>query len=150
MLEVLATSLEANTVLAELNLYSNDINSEGAVIVAKMIKDKSSLNILGLSNNCIGFGGAREIASTCQAALFKLQKLSLESNLIGNLGLTGLTKALTDNETLEELFLYNNDLDDTSMGELANCLKNKNKLKTLGLEYNKIRFEAGQVLEAVS
>lgn len=63
--------------------------------------------------------------------------------MIGNLGLTGLTKALTDNETLEELFLYNNELNDDSMGELANCLKNKNKMKTLGLEYNNIRFEAG-------
>lgn len=76
--------------------------------------------------------------------------MSLESNLIGNFGLTGLTKALTDNETLEELFLYNNEIDDDAMGELANCLKNKNKLKVLGLEYNKIRFEAGQIFEACS
>lgn len=63
LLETLATALETNTVLQELNLYSNDINSEGALIVAKIIKDKINLKILGLSNNAIGFSGAREIAS---------------------------------------------------------------------------------------
>ena len=39
-------------------------------------------------------------------------RLSLESNLIGNLGLIGLSKAMIDNESLEELYLYNNEIDD--------------------------------------
>jgi Ran GTPase-activating protein (RanGAP) involved in mRNA processing and transport len=65
LLESLAVALESNVKLTDLNLYSNDIHTDSAPIVARIIKDKTSLRTLGLSNNCIGFGGAREIASTC-------------------------------------------------------------------------------------
>jgi hypothetical protein len=52
-----------------------------------MLKNKENLKTLGLSNNYIGHGGARIIADVCQNALLSLHKLSLESNLIGDLGL---------------------------------------------------------------
>jgi len=58
-------------------------------------------------------------------ACYQLTRLSLESNLIGNRGLIGISKALAENETLEELYLYNNDLDDESMDEFAAMLTNK-------------------------
>ena len=48
----------------------------------------------------------------CLPGLVSLTRLALESNLIGNLGLQGLATALAENESLEEIFLYNNDLDD--------------------------------------
>lgn len=80
----------------------------------------------------------------------QLTRLSLESNLIGNRGLIGISKALVENETLEELYLYNNDFDDDAMPDFANMLKNKNKLVNLGLEYNKIRSKGlKDVLKAV-
>ena len=44
-----------------------------------------------------------------------------------------------DNQTLQELFLYNNDLDDDMMLEMSQMISNKGKLQTLGLEYNRIR-----------
>jgi len=72
-------------------------------------------------------------------ACYQLTRLSLESNLIGNRGLIGISKALAENETLEELYLYNNDLDDESMDEFAAMLTNKKQLINLGLEYNNIR-----------
>ena len=52
------------------------------------------MKILGLSNNYIGASGATSIAAECQQALFGLTKLSLESNLIGNVGLVSLAKAM--------------------------------------------------------
>ena len=150
MLEVLCDSLAGNTNLIELNLYSNDINSEGAKVIAQMIKDKVHMKCLGLSNNYIGHMGAREIAAECQNALFGLVKLSLESNLIGNMGMTGLAKALTENECLEELYLYNNELDDDCVDDFVVMLKNKSKLRALGLEYNKIRNSAGRIFDTLS
>lgn len=139
LLEVLADSLVGKEKLTDLNLYSNDINSEGAKVIAGLLKDKINLKSLGLSNNYIGHGGAREIASVCQESLFGLTRLSLESNLIGNIGLQGLSKALIENETLEEIYLYNNEIDDESMSMFENMLQNKKKLRVVGLEYNKIR-----------
>ena len=108
-----------------------------------MLVNKAQLRTLGLSNNMIGTGGARELASVCLAHLSSLQRLALESNLVGNLGLDAMTVALTANTTLKEIFLYNNDLDDDPMAEFANMLSNKHQLQTLGLEYNRVRSRGG-------
>lgn len=111
--------------------------------------NKVNLRTLGLSNNYIGQSGAREIAAVCQDALFGLVRLSLESNLIGNLGLIGLSKAMIDNESLEELYLYNNEIDDDSIDAFCEMLDNKRKLRILGLEYNKIRNKAEHIMRAI-
>jgi hypothetical protein len=63
--------------------------------------------------------------------------------------LIGLSKALLDNETLEELYLYNNELDDDCIDAFVEMLDNKKRLRVLGLEYNKIRNKAEHVLRAV-
>jgi Ran GTPase-activating protein (RanGAP) involved in mRNA processing and transport len=65
------------------------------------------------------------------------------------MGLLGLSKALIENETLEEIYLYNNEIDDDSMRDFANMLKNKKKLRIVGLEYNKIRNGAEWVFEVL-
>lgn len=150
LLQELSDSLTDQNCLTDLNLYSNEINSEGAKIIAGMLKNKVNLKALGLSNNYIGHGGAREIASTCQDALFGLTRLSLESNLISNLGLTGLSKALLDNDSLEELYLYNNDIDDESIDSFIEMLKNKKRLRVLGLEYNKIRSKGDGIFRTLT
>ena len=52
-------------------------------------------------------------------------RLSLESNLIGNLGLIGLSKAMIDNESLEELYLYNNEIDDDAIDAFFEGLRDR-------------------------
>lgn len=104
-----------------------------------MLANKTHLKTLGLSNNIIGHGGARELATNCLRHLTSLQQLSLESNLIGNIGLSNISNALLNNDSLQELFLYNNDLDDEILPQLSAMLANKSKLQVLGLEYNRIR-----------
>ena len=54
------------------------------------------------------------------------------------------------NTSLEQLFLYNNDLDDDQMHDLSNMLSNKTQLVTLGLEYNRIRSRgANHIFDAL-
>ena len=80
-----------------------------------------------------------------------LTRLALESNLIGNSGLEAVARALVENTTLKEIFLYNNDLDDDTMREFAATLGNKHHLQTLGLEYNRIRSRGGNhIFEALN
>ena len=93
-----------------------------------MLINKRRLQTLGLSNNIIGQGGAREIANVCLGELVSLTRLALESNLIGNSGLSAISKAIAQNTTLKEIFLYNNDLDDDTMREFATSLGNKGHL----------------------
>ncbi len=73
----------------------------------------------------------------------------MESNLIGNFGCIGLCKALIANEELEELYLYNNEIDDDSMEKMAEMLTNKKRLRILGLECNKIRSRADLILAQI-
>jgi Leucine-rich repeat (LRR) protein len=87
----------------------------------------------------------------CLQYLTSLERLALESNLIGNLGLEAMTRALVHNVSLTEIFLYNNDLDDDTMREFSAMLGNKSRLVTLGLEYNRIRSRgANHVFEALN
>ena len=61
-LEELNEALADNDSLIDLSLYSNEINSEGCRVLAQTLKNKVNLKTLGLSNNIIGQGGARELA----------------------------------------------------------------------------------------
>jgi len=61
-LQELKDSLIDNEVLTDISLYSNEIDAEGAQLIAQMLANKSLLRTLGLSNNLIGQGGARELA----------------------------------------------------------------------------------------
>ena len=71
--------------------------------------------------------------------------------MIGNLGLEAIARALIENTTLTEIFLYNNDLDDDTMRDFSAMLGNKHKLQTLGLEYNRIRSRgANHIFEALN
>ena len=59
-----------------------------------MLVDKEELRTLGLSNNMIGMGGARELAKVCLESLVNLRRLALESNLIGNIGLEAIARSI--------------------------------------------------------
>ena len=53
-LEALKEALANNTELTDISLYSNEIDAEGASIIAHMLVNKTKLRTLGLSNNIIG------------------------------------------------------------------------------------------------
>lgn len=54
------------------------------------------------------------------------------------------------NTELKEVYLYNNQIEDEGMDELARCLENKHSFFALGLEFNKIGAEGiSKVLMAV-
>jgi len=54
------------------------------------------------------------------------------------------------NTELKEVYLYNNQIEDEGMNELARCFSNKKSLFALGLEFNKIGAEGiAKVLMAV-
>jgi hypothetical protein len=58
----LQTAIQDHTKLQEFYLFANKINGDGAVHISAIIKNKSFLTSLGLSNNKLGKRGAIEIA----------------------------------------------------------------------------------------
>ena len=68
-------------------------------------------------------------------------KLSIENNGIGNEGLKEIALALSSCTTLQELYLYNNELDDDPIKDFCKMLSEQNDLFALGLEFNRIGYK---------
>ena len=63
-----------------------------------------------------------EIAKTGLTGKQSLVKLSIENNCIGNEGLKAIAIALRDNKALQEIYLYNNEIDDEPIEDFTNFI----------------------------
>ena len=150
LLEVLQNALEAQTSLRELYLFANKIDKDGAKCISAIIKNKTYLSCLGLSNNKLYKYGAIEIAENGLYGKKNMIKISIENNSIGNDGLMEISKALKDCDTLQEIYLYNNELDDEPISDFTKLLSHQSDLFALGLEFNRIGYKGlGQILNAL-
>ena len=95
LLEELEKSISPHVNLRELYLFANKIDPDGAKHISAILKNKSRLSCLGLSNNKLLSQGAQEIASSINGKR-ELTKLSIENNLITNQGLMYLSKAMSE------------------------------------------------------
>lgn len=151
LLVALKDAVQEHTKLRELYLFANKIEKDGADSISAIIRNKGSLTSLGLSNNKMMPAGAIEIAKHGLAGKTQMVKLSIENNQIGNTGLAEISKALRDCTLIQELYLYNNELEDEPIREFTELLKNQQDLHTLGLEMNRIGYKGlGLILNACS
>jgi Ran GTPase-activating protein (RanGAP) involved in mRNA processing and transport len=96
---------------------------------------------LGLSNNKLYKYGAQEIAENGLAGKQNLVKLSIENNCIGNEGLKAISKSLMECRNIEEIYLYNNELDDDPIEDFTNLLSLQKNLYILAMEFNRIGYK---------
>lgn len=75
-----------------------------------------------------------------------ITKLSLENNGIGNQGLKALSLSLMHCKKLQELYLYNNELDDDPLNEFVAFLKQQEDLVAIGLEFNRIGYKGAAII----
>ena len=94
-----------------------------------------------MSNNKLGSDGAEELAKNGLQGKRGLIKLSIENNSISNSGLKAISLALRDCQQIQEIYLYNNDIDDEPIGDFCNLLKNQSDLFAVGLEFNRIGYK---------
>ena len=92
----LRNAIEAQTELRELYLFANKISPQGANDISGILKNKSKITTLGLSNNKLDSTGAVELAERGLVGKHNLVKLSIENNGIGNRGLEAIAKALKE------------------------------------------------------
>jgi Ran GTPase-activating protein (RanGAP) involved in mRNA processing and transport len=111
-LEALDTAISSHTELKELYLFANKIEEDGAGFISNIIASKENLQCLGLSNNKLGATGAVEIAEKGLKGKTELIKLSIENNGICNAGVESISKNLSQCNSFQEIYLYNNDIDD--------------------------------------
>ena len=68
-------------------------------------------------------------------------KLSIENNCIGNEGLKAISIALQECRGIQEIYLYNNEIDDEPIEDFTNLLANQADLYLLALEFNRIGYK---------
>lgn len=123
LLEALDTAISGHTELKELYLFANKIEEDGAEFISNIIAAKEGLHCLGLSNNKLGATGAVEIAEKGLKGKTELTKLSIENNGICNAGIESISKHLNKCNTLQEIYLYNNDIDDDPLDMFVEFLQ---------------------------
>ena len=96
--------------LQKLEMYGNQITDDGAIKIAKSLKDNTSL--LGLNLNCNNIGDAGAIAlAEFLVSNTTLEYFSLAQNQISDIGFELICKALKVNKTLLGLTIdHNNEI----------------------------------------
>ena len=121
-----------------LDLSGNRFTSQGAAVLATHLIKCPSLKMLDLSFNRLSDAGIRPLADLLSRnPPLSLRKLFLNKNGISNDGARCLANLLQTNQTLEELWLSDNEIGNAGVQHLAHVLAYCNKsLKVLVLSSN--------------
>ena len=134
---VLATTLETNTTLTNLNLSGNNLGPSGAESLATALKTNTSLSNLNFSGNNLGPAGAESLATALKTNT-ALTHLELSGNNLGPAGAESLATALKTNTTLTNLNMSVNNLGPGGAESLATVLKTNTTLTNLDLSGNNL------------
>eukprot|EP00934_Nitzschia_sp_Nitz4_P004242 Nitzschia sp. Nitz4//scaffold125_size66327//52148//53992//NITZ4_006138-RA/size66327-processed-gene-0.20-mRNA-1//1//CDS//3329534634//4232//frame0 len=118
--------------LKVLDLSGSRTNDEGAVRLAGVLKENSTLHTLRLAHDEIGDAGAKALAEALKTNN-ALRKLDLEGNTIGGAGVAAFAGALYVNCTLRELYLQDNLVSIDGTTAMAEALSTNSSLEELGL-----------------
>lgn len=158
--EGLKTALVHNETLQQLYLEGCEINDQATRLLQQAICSSTArvLKTLSLANNRIGSIGAsclsRALSGKEWSRTFNgrrslpfgpgkgLRQLNLAKNQIGPVGAKMLAQALSaTDDSLQELDLRANQIDDWGAGWIAMSLRNNNVLQRVDLRKNPINFE---------
>ena len=121
--------------LVKLDMSGNNIDDDGAKMIADSLKINHSLKALYLSSNNIGDDGAKIISDALKVN-HSVESLILGSNMIGDDGVKAIADALGINHSLEKLDLRDNKIGDDGTKAITNALKDNHSVKTLNLRNN--------------
>lgn len=127
--------------MKELYLFANRIGPDGSKQISAIIKNKAKLTSLGLSNNKLNDTGCIELAQNGLKSKRFLVKLSFENNGMGNIALEAVSASLMDCTGIQEMYLYNNELDDEPIENFCGLLAKQQDIYALGLEMNRIGYK---------
>lgn len=122
-----------------LQLSSNAITSSGLTTLADALaKHPTAIEELWLSNNCIGDVGVTHLVDCYLSINTTLKHLHLGANCIGDAGLIYLAELLEYNKVLTDLWLFNNQISDEGVQNLAKVLWRRNRsIKHVDLQWNR-------------
>lgn len=128
--------IEQSTSLTSMDLGSNQIGPNGAVVLANAIKQSMVLRIhsLNLSDNPIGLVGATAVADAI-AHSESMTDVNLSHIDIGTAG-TVIAWAIKKSHTLTKLNLYNTHMDDADITAIGEALCSSTSMSVLDIGRN--------------
>ena len=136
-------SLSTISTLKLLNLYNNQLTEEAGEALASLILHNTGLKELHLSGNNLGEGML--IVAKALEHISSLRSLDMGNNNISKEVADKLALAISANENLEEIRLYNSKLS-SSATVVLQSLGTISTLKYLNINDNQITEEAGEAL----
>jgi Ran GTPase-activating protein (RanGAP) involved in mRNA processing and transport len=142
----LATALDYNKTLVELDLTNNAIGDNGSIALADTLQNnRNHLEVLILGNNGIASIGAQALATALHHNVF-LVHLDISSNNLEDIGTTAIASALRYNTKLKKLNLRRCQITSSGAKELANALYYNTTLVQFDLSDNSITDEGAIAL----
>ena len=142
-----SAALMVNSKIRSLNLGDNWFGNEGVHAISEVLAVNASLTSINLSDNRVGLAGARSLCRRIQARTRtpntthhpqRTQEFALQT-------FVWLASLLQENNTLAEINLKGNNLDDRAAAPLSEALKLSSSLTKVDLSYNQFGEEAGKL-----
>jgi Ran GTPase-activating protein (RanGAP) involved in mRNA processing and transport len=130
-------ALQSSQALSSINLDENNLDSSGALLLAKALDVNEKLTSVSFKKNVITPLGSEALASALKANS-TLTRLNLEKTYLGTVGVTHLARALRVNNTLTFINLSANKIRSPGAEALASALAVNTSLITINLSANKI------------
>ncbi|XP_065898093.1 protein NLRC3-like [Dysidea avara] len=107
--------------LQQLWLHGNDLETAGAITIAKALQTVTSLSIFILSKNSIGSEAADDIAAVLSCNT-KLKGFCMHMNNLGTLGAIKIARALQNTSSLTWLSISNNNIGSEAANDIITVL----------------------------
>ncbi|GBG28105.1 NACHT, LRR and PYD domains-containing protein 1 [Hondaea fermentalgiana] len=136
--EVLGAALAQNHTLKTLWIQRNRLGNTGVEALAAGMHNDTALRRLRLNMNNIGNPGLEALGQSIAEKELPLQKLHLQDNIFDARGFVPFVEAIAGSETLFELDVARNKLDDECGAAIGQMLATNTSLETLSLDGNNI------------
>ena len=137
----------------------NRLGDEGATTVLQALKDYPFIKTLSLNSNRLTFKAAEEVYNAFKTHKrirvldVGMYKATLDMgeypNTVSDEGASFLAKLLTENESLEVLHLYENEISNTGLGRLAAAMQGNQTLISLGYAQAGVRYDK-EIMDTIS
>ena len=127
-----------NSALQYLDLAGNNLQASFMMIVAKGLKEISTLKGLNISNNHITKEAADDIAATFSHNI-QLQQLDVSHSDLQTAGAITLAKGLHNITTLTKFCISNNKITEKAASDVAVVLSYSTQLQELDISYNDLQ-----------
>ena len=133
--------------ISQLNIQSNQIGDKKISIIANYIKDKSiKLKIIKMQSNFIGLEGSKAIAELLKNNQY-LISINLAGNPLGYKGVKNICNSIQSNpNVLEELLLNFTQCNNYCSKDIYNMIINNNTLKNISLIGNFLNNEGIDII----